>query len=84
VFQRVDDIDWLADEEAVRVLPVGGEVRAYPVQVLMWHEIVSDTIDGIPVAVTCPLCNSAVAFDRRVDGRLLDFGRRARCTGRRW
>jgi len=41
----------------------------------MWHEIVNDTIGGVPVAVTfCPLCNAAIAFDRRVDGTVLDFG----------
>ncbi|MBW3606243.1 MAG: DUF3179 domain-containing protein [Actinobacteria bacterium] len=79
VFEPVDEVDWLADEEPVLALRVGDEVRAYPVQVMMWHEIVNDTVDdtvdGVPVAVTyCPLCNSAVAFDRRVDGRLLEFG----------
>jgi hypothetical protein len=41
----------------------------------MWHEIVNDTVGGVPVAVTyCPLCNSGVAFDRRADERVLDFG----------
>ncbi|CAN5852928.1 DUF3179 domain-containing protein [soil metagenome] len=74
-FQRVDAVDWIVDAEPVLVLTVGDQVRAYPVQVLMWHEIANDTVDGVPVAVTyCPLCNSAVAVDRRVDGRLLDFG----------
>jgi hypothetical protein len=49
--------------------------RAYPVRILIWHEIVNDTIDGRPVAVTyCPLCNSALAFDRRLGDRLLTFG----------
>lgn len=41
----------------------------------MWHEIVNDEIDGAPVTITfCPLCNSAIAFDRRVNGQILDFG----------
>ena len=74
-FAPAHDIDWLGDDEAVLVLQTGSEVRAYPVQVLMWHEIVNDVVDGVPVAVTyCPLCNSGIAFDRRVDGRVLDFG----------
>jgi Protein of unknown function (DUF3179) len=48
---------------------------AYPLRILTWHEIVNDTIGGVPVAVTyCPLCNAAIAFDRRVGGRVLDFG----------
>ena len=58
---------WLDDEEPVIALSLGGESRAYPLQVLTWHEIVNDTLGGVPVAVTfCPLCNSALAFDRRV------------------
>ena len=48
---------------------------AYPVQILMWHEIVNDAVGGVPVAVTyCPLCNSAVAYDRRVGDQILEFG----------
>jgi hypothetical protein len=74
-FQRVGDVGWLADREPVLALEVGGEARAYPVQILTWHEIVNDTVAGIPVAVTyCPLCNSAIAFDRRLGERVLDFG----------
>ena len=68
-------MDWLEAAEPVLSLTVGGETRAYPLQVMTWHEIVNDTVGGVPVAVTyCPLCNSGVAFHRRVDGRLLDFG----------
>lgn len=49
--------------------------RAYPLRYLTWHEIVNDTVAGIPIAVTfCPLCNSAITFDRRVDGVVLSFG----------
>jgi hypothetical protein len=74
-FAPAREIDWLGDDEAVLVLQAQETVRAYPVQVLMWHEIVNDVVDGVPVAVTyCPLCNSGIAFDRRVDDRVLDFG----------
>ena len=42
---------------------------------MTWHEIVNDTVGGVPVAVTyCPLCNSGVAFERRAAGRVLSFG----------
>ena len=52
-----------------------GDARAYPLRILIWHEIVNDVVGGLPVSVTyCPLCNSAVVFDRRVGGRVLDFG----------
>ena len=49
--------------------------RAYPLRYLMWHEIVNDRIGEHPVAVTfCPLCNSGLTFNRRLDGRVLEFG----------
>ncbi|MGH2538769.1 MAG: DUF3179 domain-containing protein [Candidatus Promineifilaceae bacterium] len=66
---------WLADVEPVMVLALQGDARAYPLQVLVWHEIVNDLVAGRPVAITyCPLCNAGLAFDRRLDGRTLDFG----------
>ncbi len=74
-FVSVAEARHMKDVEPVVGLVLAGEARAYPVSVLMWHEIVNDTIGGVPVAVTyCPLCNSAVVFDRRLDGRVLDFG----------
>jgi hypothetical protein len=63
-----------ANEPVIR-LEVGDEVRAYPLQILMWHEIANDVISDVPVAVTyCPLCNASLVFDRRLDGQVLEFG----------
>ncbi len=74
-FAAAAQVDWLDEQEPVLSLTVAGESRAYPLQVMTWHEIVNDTVGGVPVAVTyCPLCNSGVAFHRRVGERLLDFG----------
>ncbi|MEX2393677.1 MAG: DUF3179 domain-containing (seleno)protein, partial [Actinomycetota bacterium] len=57
--------DWLADTEPVILLDHRGDVRAYPLQILTWHEIVNDVVGGDPLTVTfCPLCNSAIAFER--------------------
>ena len=65
----------LAETEPVIGLIVNGDARAYPLRILIWHEIVNDTVGGVPVTVTyCPLCNSAIVFERTVDGRVLDFG----------
>lgn len=67
--------DWLAPEDPVMVVEREGQVKAYPLAILMHHEIVNDRVAGTPVAVTyCPLCNTALVFDRRVEGRVLDFG----------
>jgi len=66
---------FLGDREPVLVVEAGGAARAYPLQILVWHEIVNDELAGRPVGVTyCPLCNSSVVFDRRVEGRELTFG----------
>jgi Protein of unknown function (DUF3179) len=66
---------WLRAKEPVLVLEVKGDARAYPLQILMWHEIVNDIVGGLPVTVTfCPLCNSGIVFERTVNGATLDFG----------
>jgi hypothetical protein len=67
--------EWLGEREPVLVVEAGEAVRAYPVQILVWHEIANDRLAGRPIAVTyCPLCNSSLVFDRRVGGRTLTFG----------
>jgi len=75
-FVSVEEADeWLEPREPVVLLQFGDDARAYPIQILMWHEIVNDTVGGTPLTVTfCPLCNTAIAFDRRLDGQVLDFG----------
>ncbi|HAV76526.1 MAG TPA: hypothetical protein DCX53_04140 [Anaerolineae bacterium] len=67
--------EWLKPIEPVISIEVDGQARAYPLQILMWHEIVNDTLNGEPLTVTfCPLCNTAIAFKRSVNGQVLDFG----------
>ncbi|MDP9347896.1 MAG: DUF3179 domain-containing protein [Gemmatimonadota bacterium] len=75
-FETVRSADrWLAARDPVMVVEHGAAVTAYPLSILIWHEIVNDRVGGLPVAVTfCPLCNTALVFDRRLDGRVLDFG----------
>ena len=62
--------------EPVITLELAGQApRAYPLRYMTWHEIVNDYVGDIPFTVTfCPLCNSAIVFDRRVQGQVLDFG----------
>ena len=74
-FKPVSEIQDIADVEPVIGLEIMGDARAYPLSILIWHEIVNDVVGNVPVAVTyCPLCNSAVVFDRRVGNQVLDFG----------
>ena len=66
----------IGDSEPVMVVQIGtARPRAYPIRYLTWHEIVNDTVGGVPIAVTfCPLCNSGITFDRRVPQGTLSFG----------
>ena len=75
-FVTVEDADeWLQPQEPVILVVMAEDARAYPLQILMWHEIVNDIIGEIPVTVTyCPLCNTGVAFERAFDDQTLDFG----------
>jgi len=66
---------WLDPREPVIVVSVGNKTKAYPLQILIWHEIVNDRIGELPITVTfCPLCNASIVFDRRQGDRVLDFG----------
>ena len=75
-FISASDETRIGDREAVITVELDGQrPRAYPIRYLTWHEIVNDEIGEVPVAVTfCPLCNSGITFDRRIDGRVLSFG----------
>lgn len=68
---------FLEDSELVLGLNINGDIRAYPLQILVWHEIVNDEIGSIPVAVTyCPLCFTNQVFNRTIDDgqEVVEFG----------
>ncbi len=66
---------WLKINEPVIFIELNGDARSYPIQILIWHEIVNDVVGGVPVLVTfCPLCNAAIVFDRRINGDVYEFG----------
>ncbi len=75
-FTSVEQADgWLEDREPVVAFELNGEAKAYPLQILTWHEIANDTVGGVPVVATfCPLCNSAIVFERTLEGTVYDFG----------
>lgn len=80
-FTSVANATYLNDEDLGIGLTVNGESRFYPYRILVWHEIVNDTVAGQPVLVTyCPLCATGIVFDRRVDGEIQEFG----VSGKLW
>jgi len=74
-FMPVSKVDYLADDDLVISFTHGNETRAYPLRILVWHEIVNDRIGDLAINVSyCPLCGSGMVFDRTIDGRTLEFG----------
>ena len=75
IFVTASTVDYLRDDDLLLVLTHHDITRAYPTRILDHHEIVNDMFGSEPVAVTyCPLCGSGLAFDRRLDGQVLEFG----------
>ncbi len=75
-FESIEDArDWLSGESPVISLEIDGDARAYPLAILTWHEIANDVVGDTPLLVTfCPLCHTALAFERTLDGTVHDFG----------
>ncbi len=74
-FISIEEASALTDRDPVIGFEINGDARAYPLGVLMRHEIANDVVGGKPVIVTyCPLCNSAIVFDAMIDGKRHDFG----------
>lgn len=74
-FQTATTVDWLRCNEPVLSLEIDGNARAYPVQIMTWHELVNDTFGDLPVTISyCPLCNSSLAYKRQLGDRVVTFG----------
>jgi len=74
-FTEADNENHVADSDIVLGLEINGEAKAYPLSILVWHEIVNDNVGGVPVAVTyCPLCFTNQVFERVLDGQSVEFG----------
>lgn len=75
VFVNVQESNFMSDSDTVIGLEINGETKAYPIFILVWHEIVNDRVGGIPIAVTyCPLCYTNQVFERIIDGQEVEFG----------
>ena len=75
-FVSVEEADqWIQDNELVLALVYKGVKRVYPLQIMVWHEIVNDDIAGDPILITyCPLCGSGIAYERKIEGETVEFG----------
>ena len=74
-FAEVQGSQFVRDSDVVIGLEINGDARAYPLFILVWHEIVNDNVGGVPVAVTyCPLCYTNQVFERVINGQEVEFG----------
>ncbi len=75
IFTDVPNSNFMSDSDVVIGLEINGESKAYPLFILVWHEIVNDKVGGTPVSVTyCPLCYTNQVFERIIDGQEVEFG----------
>lgn len=75
VFAEIQNSDFMSDSYTVIGLEINGEAKAYPLFILVWHEIVNDKVGDVPVSVTyCPLCYTNQVFERVIDGQEVEFG----------
>ena len=75
VFTTVQNSHFMSDSDIVIGLDINGETKAYPLFILVWHEIVNDRVGDTPVSVTyCPLCYTNQVFERIINGQEVEFG----------
>lgn len=80
-FVSVSQAHFLTDDDIGVAVSRAGVNRFYPFQILVWHEIVNDTIKGKRILITyCPLCYSGIVFDPLVKNERVEFG----TSGKLW
>ncbi len=78
-FRPVGQVKGIGNHEPVLAVTLDFVARAYPIRVLVWHEIVNDTISGRPIVVTySPLCNAGAVYFRTLHGKEMLFGNTGR------
>ncbi len=75
LFIKLELADYLTDESYVLGIIHKGIAKAYPINILNWHEVVNDQFKEEPVVITfCPLCGSGMAFSALIEGKTHSFG----------
>ncbi|MEM9523926.1 MAG: DUF3179 domain-containing protein [Pseudomonadota bacterium] len=65
-----NDARYLAGDDLVFGVEINGDLRAYPLRIMGWHEMFNEVIGGVPVALAyCTLCGSGILFETQVEGR---------------
>ncbi len=74
-FNRTHRKRYVVTDDRIVGVTIGGIARAYPLYILEGHEVIEDTLDGVPIVVTySPFCDAIAVYDRRIDGVTLSFG----------
>lgn len=75
IFTNIDKAKWLSDDAEVFILIINDTTRIYPQPIMVWHEIVNDYVEGLPIVITyCPLCGSTIAYKRVINDKAVEFG----------
>ena len=73
-FTKAKEVTFLADTSLIIGMKIGANIRAYPLIIMDWHEVVNDLIDTLPIALTySALSGSSIGFDRRINEQVLEF-----------
>lgn len=75
VFKPIKSYKAFGPDAEVLGVYYNGMAKAFPINILDWHEVVNDEFMGQPVVVTyCPLCGSGISFKAKIDGMSTEFG----------
>ncbi len=73
-FTKAKEVSFLTDSSIIIGMKVGTTIRAYPLIIMDWHEVVNDWVDTLPIAMTySALSGSSIGFDRRIKEQVLEF-----------
>jgi len=73
-FTKATEVDFLSDTSTIIGMKIGSTIRAYPLLIMDWHEVVNDMVDSLPIAVTySALSGSSIGLNRKINNRILEF-----------
>lgn len=71
---KFNDHPYVSAGDEVIGVAIGNESHTYPIKLMNYHEVIDDIVGGVPIVVAwCPLCGTAIAYERTVDGTVLTF-----------
>ena len=74
-FVSAESAEYMDPEDLILGIVMNNEVRAYPIKILDWHEIINDSISGVHYSITyCPLTGTGIGWSQEQNGIRSTFG----------